>query len=283
MNKAFLATLWLESAIIFQEDNQEFDSISNLFQIPNIDNEVLFNALSKVENDERFYLELSTDKKQEMLWQYIHAIENSWSINRIQIRDYANIKALYLWEIGENHEKILFSKVFPKHKIQSSKYLVIDGEPTIKTKLNSIDINWEIHAYWNWQKLYFQSYKTISSLFPWISDFYVTATEEEKDNFLNNWFFNIPWDITIWERNMKKIAFIMREMNIDFSSKTTRTKYKKYAIKYSQIFDFDNDHKVEIKNNADLTNIIQVIQWCFYTSELTWLKMKSDDSKPITV
>lgn len=277
MSKVFLAALWWwDSVSIFLEWDQAFIEIETIFQFPEIENEILYDTLRKLENDEWFYIE--PDDKETMLWQYIHAIENTGSTNLIQLRDYLNISCLYLWEIVDSSEKILFSKIFPRQKIRSSNYIIFDGEPTLETKLNSVDVSWEIHAYWNGTKLYFRSYKTVMSLFPGISQYYVTATEEEKNNFLNSDLFKVSWNIKVWEKNMKKIAFIMREMNINFSDVNTRLIYKDYAIKYNQILNLSEDNKIIVKWNADLTKAIKIIQGCFWTSEITWEMMISEYS-----
>lgn len=279
MTKKFLATLWEKSVLIFNQEHSSFSWIEVLYKKPIIDSEKEFDANLKIEDDEWFYIQLSDEQKEEMLWDYFKSINWSGSTNLISISDYEKIKALYFIEKEDQNINILFSKVFPKQKIQSSDYIVIDWDPSLKKRLNSIDINWTINAYWNWEKLYFKNYKTIMSLFPWISDFYITATPEQKDSFLENGFFNIKKQIKVWERNLKRIAYILKEKNIDFTNNEIREKYKKYSERYEKDLVFDSDNKVDIEDNINLTTAIQVIEEHFYRSEITWEPREAEHSK----
>lgn len=281
MTKKFLATLWEKSVLIFDENSSSFSWIELLYKKPTIENEKEFDANLKIEDDEWFFVNLSEEQKNEMLWNYFKTINGSWSTNLITIDDYEKIKALYFIEKNEENINILFSKVFPKQKIQSSNYLVIDWEPSLKNRLNSIDVNWNIDAYWNWEKLYFKNYKTIMSLFPWISDFYITATPEQKEKFMNNWFFNLKKEIKVWERNLKRIAYILKEKNIDFTNNEIREKYKKYSEKYKKDLVFDSYNKIDIEDNSRLTTAIQIIEEHFYMSEITWEPREAEHSTVI--
>lgn len=282
MTRKLFATLWDHSVLIFDDDNSSIELVESLFPKPVIENEKVFDANDKIEDDEFFFIAPSIKQKEEMIWQYLAVMSWSASTNIIKIEDYKNIKALYL--IEENEEWIIsitFSKVFPKQKITSANYLSIEWEPVVKTRLNSIDITGEVHAFWDWEKLFFKHYKTIMGLFPWISDFYITATPKERDDFLNNGFFNLKKTIKVWDRNMKRIAFILKEKSIDFLDEKIREKYKNYASKYKKSLNFDSENKVDIETNNDLTIAIQVIEEHFYTSEITGEPREAENSKKI--
>ena len=279
-NKKFAAQLNSgDIIIIFSTQNQSFRSIEGIYKFPQISEELLidFNSKKKLHADEWYYIDPDETQQKDMFASYYQALDSSGSLNPITIQNYNEIKVLYLIieeesDSSKKVKKILFSRVFPRYKIEQKKFLrIIENDPTLITQSNSIDITGKIDAFWNGQKLIFKSYSTIKPLFMGIEDFYTIATEQERAQFLNDDFFYFPSgkNMYIGDRNLKNIAYIIREKNIDFSDIKLRKKYKKYAHKYSADINFTNNNQIQIKNNSDLSKAIKVINEHFYTGEVS--------------
>ena len=216
-NKKFAAQLNSgDIIIIFSTQNQSFRSIEGIYKFPQISEELLidFNSKKKLHADEWYYIDPDETQQKDMFASYYQALDSSGSLNPITIQNYNEIKVLYLIieeesDSSKKVKKILFSRVFPRYKIEQKKFLrIIENDPTLITQSNSIDITGKIDAFWNGQKLIFKSYSTIKPLFMGIEDFYTIATEQERAQFLNNDFFYFPSgkNMYIGDRNLKNIA-----------------------------------------------------------------------------
>lgn len=286
MTKRICAKLENECVRILNEQSESFDDVARLFESPNISNIKEFDANIKLEQDERFFVTLSDDQKNNMLNQYFRLLDNSASTNQILAEQYKSIRAIFLiskenWQ--QNHN-ILFSKITPTGRIENKQFLLRDtGTPKLKTISHWIDITWKIDAYRNGEKLFFKKYETVRWLFPWIEDFYQTASHDEVESFKNNWFFNFTMRNKIGERNLRRIAYIVREKNIDFSNDETRNKFKAYAEKYDISLPFDENNKINIDDNKTLSTAISIIEENYFTSEITREKKVAEYSKTVNL
>lgn len=287
MSKRICAKLENECVRIFDEQSRWFGDIESLFWYPDVSNQKEFDANVKLEQDERFFVVLSEKQKNSMLSQYFRLLDNSASTNQIHANQYREIRAIFLiskedWQ--QNHS-ILFSKITPTGRIEHKQFILWNAwNPQLKTISHWIDITWKIDSYWNGEKLFFKKYETVRWLFPWIEDFYQTATPEEVESFKNNWFFNFTMkNSSIWTRNLRRIAYIVREKNIDFSSSETRIKFKRYAETYGITLPFDENNKIKIANNKVLWNAISIIEENYYTSEITREKKVAEYSKVVNL
>lgn len=136
MSKRICAKLKDECCRIFNEDSENFDEIYSLFEKPNLSNIREFDSNVKLDDDERFFIELNDEQKNNMLGQYFRLINNSASTNQVVAEDYANIQAIFLiqGEIMTQSYEILFSKITPKLRIENRKIIFRDiNSPQIHT------------------------------------------------------------------------------------------------------------------------------------------------------
>lgn len=270
MTKKIIARLQDESfATIFNNGNSDFSNIESKYQIPEFPTEKIFpfDPEKKLESDEWFYVEPDEERKNELISPYISTLTNIDSVNPIAQEDYQDIRAICLVEDGET-EKIILTRVFPRFYTMSKTIFKWDDGPKLETQSSSVDFTANIDAYWANGKLYFKSYSHIKPVFDGLENFYRTATEEERNDFLGKDYFSCPnTGIEIGHRNLRKIASVINSIN--WSDSETRQKYINYANQYPNIGVQIDDGKMKIESNQDVTKILTVLEERIYTTPIT--------------
>lgn len=271
MNKKIIARLQNGNfCTIFNSDNDNFADIENFYSIPDLTNEntFVFDPEKGVEGEEWFYVEPNEKQKNTLISPYIKTLTNIDSINPIRQEDYQNIMAIGLVENGEN-EKIIITRIFPRFYTMSKKIFKWNSGPKLETQSDSVDFTANIDAYWENRKLYFKSYSHIKPVFDGLENFYRTATEKERKNFLQKDYFSCPnIGIKIGHRNLRKIASVID--NINWSDAKTRQKYIDYAKQYPNSgIQISDNGKMKIKSNQDVTKILTVLEERIYTTPIT--------------
>lgn len=255
------------------------------YNFPNINNPIAYNPDITVEEDEIFFVELTDEQKNEMLSDFLLMVNNSWEFNIIVKDDYENIDIIYL---VTDESKIIFTKIIKSYYVRNTKILDFDTNlwPQIKEQANTVSISWFPELYFDWiNKLYFKNYWRAKTIFRWLSDFYKLATAQEKNDFLSSDFFMTDKNIqtfSIWERNLRKISYLIEERNIDLSNNELRQKYLDYARQYIELdIKITTDWKLKFDNNKDVSNILNLLEEHFYTTPITCEKREINSSKKI--
>lgn len=281
--KRFNAKLKNDTHVKIFSSDSELEKI-NFYSIPNIENEVEYNFNTKLENDEWFFVNLSSEQISSMIDEYKTSITWSWELNKITKDNYDDIEVCYLVE----DNKIIFTKIIKSYFVRSTKFLWFsDLWPEIIEQQNSITFNWQVDVYFDGtNKLYFKSYTRAKSIFDWLSDFYRTASQEEVNTFLEKDFFVIKDNFDkskLWDRLHKNIAKIIDDNNINFTDLEVRTKYNNYATTFLwENIQINQEWKFEIEKNKDLTNVVKLLQWHYYLDYIDpEKKMETNFSKPL--
>jgi hypothetical protein len=275
MTKKIIARLENENfALIFNQNNPEFNTIAECYSHPSLNDENCFefNPEKKMEFDEWHYLTFTAEQKETFIRPYLGTITSSDATNTITGEDYPSIRAICLieYDASTGEELILLSRVFPRNYTLSKKVIKWHDGPQVETQAASIDFVGNVDAYWNGQRLYFKSYAKIKSVFPGLEFFYRSATEDEKNEFLASDLFECEPAIEIGERNLKKIAAVMDNQNINFSDEESKNKYLNYAREYPGVSIVISDSgKICIKSNRDITNILNILEERLYTTPIT--------------
>lgn len=280
--KKFVAKLKNNEHIIIFDTPEDIAKL-DFYNIPNIHIEKEFNPDISLEQDEWFFVLLNETKKNEMIKEYFECVDNSVELNKITKDNYQNIESCYL--IDDN--KIIFTKITKGYLVRDTKFLYFSNLwAEVHEQKDSISFSWIVDAYYDWvDKIYFKNYSKVKSLFKWFEDYYKQATNEQKDEFLNNDFFISDKDISdikVWDRNLRKIAYLIEEKKIDLSDKKLRDKYLDYAKEYWELdIRITTDWKLEFDTNKDITNILNLLEEHFYTTPITWEKREINSSKKI--
>lgn len=262
-------------------DEQTMDQINAFYSEPEVTYPIQFSPERKLEDDEWFYIELSDADVRTMMSPYLEVGRSTADHNLVRTVDYKNIEAVY--KITGN--KIIFSKIKDSYRIENKLILWLTEQPEIKEYEQGIEFSGTVDAYYDGEhKLYFKSYSTIRPLFPGIEKFFRAATDEEKEQFLSNDFFSVnEANIKIGIASAKRIAAIWDDERIDLSNEETRNKIREYAQRYSEAqISFDDNGKLIISNNKDLSCTLKLLSGRYYTSEITGEKMEAHDASKLS-
>ncbi len=276
MQEKILAKLQNNTFVkLFNTDSENFNVIKNIYSKPDLIDEKIFefDPDKKLESDEWFFVEFTQEQKEKAITPFFSLFDSSVSGNNIEKEDYPDVTAIFLWKKDSREEEIFLTRIFPRFYTVKKTLITWNREAQLENKSASIDFNWILDAYWDWEKLYFQSYADIKPLFEGIEDFYRVATEEEKNDFLEKDFFESE-DITkvkAWKRNLRKIAFILEQ--IDWDNQEIRKQYIDYAKQYPNVWVklSETEDKMIIDNNKDLTWVLAILEERIYKTPITWV------------
>ncbi|PID87362.1 hypothetical protein CSB07_01580 [Candidatus Gracilibacteria bacterium] len=274
MQEKILAKLQNNTFVkLFNTDSENFNVIKNIYSKPDLIDEKIFefDPDKKLESDEWFFVEFTQEQKEKAITPFFSLFDSSVSGNNIEKEDYPDVTAIFLGKKDSREEEIFLTRIFPRFYTVKKTLITWNREAQLENKSASIDFNGILDAYWDGEKLYFQSYADIKPLFEGIEDFYRVATEEEKNDFLEKDFFESE-DITkvkAGKRNLRKIAFILEQ--IDWDNQEIRKQYIDYAKQYPNVGVklSETEDKMIIDNNKDLTGVLAILEERIYKTPIT--------------
>jgi hypothetical protein len=277
------------SVLIFSEENDNLSVIEDGFCFPVITLEKEFQLDYTLDTNEWFYVNLDDNEKAQMISNYLMALESSADTNNIVNRQYSELVAFYLISKDlDGKLGIIFNRIFDKYYIVSKTFLKFSlNEACVSKEENVVEFNNRVDAYWDdvTSKLYFKNYSFVKPLFEGIEKFYRCATSEEVNAFVDSEFFQIEDSFKrdkLGERALKHIAEIIDQKAIDLNDVAIRVLYNEYANDYSESgFLISNIGKFILTKSADLTNVINLLQEKYYTSQITREKRVANSTTKI--
>lgn len=265
---------WNNHVIIF--DTEQKINQLNEYKIPNIGNSKEFNPDESCDDDEWYFVEFTEEQKSQILGEFYTVIGDTTALNPITPQNYK--KALWLYLVNSENRTILFTRITKKYILWEHKIMTFYGswDTILEANINSIQFNEQVDAYFDWNnKLYFKNYSKIRWIFRWFEVFYNEATEDEKNEFLQNTFFiNLLWEVNsvkLGSRSLRKISYI-NSLWIDFTDATIRTSYMEYASEYTELWIKVVGNQLKFENDKDINNILYLLTESCYTTPVTWRK-----------
>lgn len=264
------------------EDNSRNDA-KDSYRSPKYTGIAFTNPWYTLEDEEWFYIELTdTDKKEEMLGGYIKVSRSMASINQIRSDSYSEVDCVF----GVDGYDILFTKITPSFIIKN-KFVIEIGpfkssgkQAQIKRQVAGIEFDpSKIDAFYKGDenKLYFRSFRTINSLFPGISEYYRSASEDEVERFLKLDIFEVDESITLNKINssiVKRIAAITDDPEIGLYNDNSNNCKKKTidvvnSIEKGALGVEMKNGKILLKRPADVRVVCDILLGNIYRSPIT--------------
>lgn len=268
-----------QNVIVFND--ADGDSFKDLYKVPDTKTAVPFEVNPKVTVvDQWHFIVLTEEQKEEMLGGYATEA-GTIGLDTMAADQYSEVKTIYMADA----EQMLFTKMAARHVSQSKKYVTFGEKPVLSEPGNSLVLTGEVDAYWNGRLLFFKKFASIQSLFPGIKKVYKEATEQVTNEFLSSPLFELKEEMSsdfIGLRNRKRISSIIEGKAVDLTDPETYAKYVAYAEEYNLDLEIE-DGKISLINNADISNVINLLGESFYTSEITREKREVRTSKKLVL
>ncbi|WP_417364297.1 hypothetical protein [Galbibacter sp.] len=240
--------------------SQKKNILANILK--NSDEEIVYDPNHKVEEDEWFVLKNFSEMKF-----FIHQLRKSFSqssLNQIKNDQYKNIQFLLIYQGNQIHIQRITSSKF----IDQKRFLDYSGQPKITEQKKQIEIRDESDAVYfqKEDKLIFRDLGKLKPIFRGISELHREATAEEVTQFLA-----IPF-ILLKDFDHKKVGTLNRKRIADVKEKydALPQNKKNLLIKYAKDtagIDITDD-KLEIKNDADLKNLLYAMDQRYYYADI---------------
>lgn len=232
-----------------------------------------------------YYIDLDVrDSGRSVLTRYTKGnIENLDRCADISKREYQQVSAVFKIEENDQSVQLLFQKVWPSHKIQSRFIILFELEPELKKISDSITLTegasiiLDVDA----KRIYFQSFRTLSAVFPILKDYYRIASEAEVNHFKSKLIHSVVLDPSamqydkIGELNKKNIAKLLD--NPSLFRKIIGAEFDKWKA-YSEESNCkipSTGNKFDVSKNSDLTNLLKLFDEVFYEGKVTGEKKEA--------
>ncbi|MBZ5983780.1 hypothetical protein KIJ05_01330 [Leuconostoc gelidum subsp. gasicomitatum] len=249
------------------------------FIIPNVLNTIKFDAETKLEEEEWFYIEVDQSHKK-MIDNYSDCFINSVSLNEVSDNDFSNIEVI----VKQIDTNIIFQKITSSKRIVNKSILKKpeDKKVEMNTIDNGIEITSKIDAYYSEDRLYFKNFAIIKSMFENIEDFYREATSSEVFQFKALSLVSVSERLTdLGTRNLNMLAIVNDDDEIDLSDSHFKEKMLLEYQKYSEL-DFEVDNQQFIINSKKQLNIfLKLALGRLYENPMTRQKMEASSAKKI--
>lgn len=233
-----------------------------------------YNLNYKLEEDEIFYISQIDVVKNKDIFEleetsslYMQITNEEWK--KVDFIAYVENSCIYYQKnIGK---KYLSTKIYLK---------CLEGKVTLKKEQEGIALNQFPDALYikNEKKLYFRDFFKASKIFSGLENLYRDATETEINTFFQIGFIERDTEFKneeITSAKRKKIALILEKLK----NKNIQGKYVQYGKKYC--VDLFENEKIKVKNNEDLSKVLEILEEKFYESEVSLEKRCSNSFRSI--
>ena len=258
------------------------DDISELVA-PEIDpeNSREFDPEIKLEHDEWFYVEID-NSHMSMVKEYEDKFLNTAGLNDVNEEEFSKIDLIFrkVENDGLVFQKITQSKRLVDKSILKWRFRSGRAERTIIEK--GIELKSENDAYFDGNdKLYFKNFRTISSLFKGLDDYYRIASQAEVDEFKEFNLVSFVSDFKIKTNNLKMLA-VLKDYGIDLNDIAVKsTLLRTYSQYPNQEFELDDNQNFIIDSNRKLTCLLKLALGRLYTNPITHHKMEANHAKKL--
>jgi hypothetical protein len=267
------------TVILFNEDQAD-ETLDGLFNPPGLKNSIEYDCYGPQSLDnEIFHVDLSNN--QWLKIQDVYETDNGRAANLPNsgyADEYANIDVIYRVTNGA----ISFKKIRPSQIALQQGSLQWGDRPVFAVPSEKVLIDPPVDLYINKssRRAYFKSFMNASRLARVLNEFYEETTQQHAEEALSFDIFNISeFDVAdVGPKNLKRLARIKGDLNIDLSDASTVARINRYADKYERI-DVFKDNRIKITSNAQLTEALDVISGSFYENEITGNLMKATSAK----
>lgn len=223
-----------------------------------------------LEDDECWTVELSDTQFEVLKQQYVTDLESTTNHNPSTIRSAdGNMRALYLVE----ETQVVFKCISKRQYMRDSSILSLDGEPRVTDLHNILAVDAQVDAVLeiDTQKLRFRNFNSAKQLFPFVIEFYRSATQAEVDQWLGAPLFEVDENFAtakVGAANRKKIAFALKELAIVLDEAQTAQRIKTHAANHAIAGLFDGD-KFNLATNKDVTEMMRIVTGAYHTNPIT--------------
>jgi hypothetical protein len=191
---------------------------------------------------------------------------------------YVNLDVIY----RVTNSAISFKNIRPSKFTMQQGLLQWGDRPVFEAPTEKILIDPSVDLYINksTRRAYFKSFRNAARIARVLNEFFEETTQQHAEEALAFDIFNIAeFDVAeVGAKNLKRLARIKGDLNIDLADAGTVARINRYADKYERV-DVFTDNRIKITSNAQLTEALDVISGAFYENEITGDVMKATSSK----
>ena len=256
------------------------DDISELVA-PEIDpeNSREFDPEIKLEHDEWFYVEID-DSHMSMVKEYEDKFLNTVGLNDVNEAEFSKIDLIFR---KVENDGLVFQKITQSKRLVDKSILKLRHRRAERTIIeNGIELKSENDAYFDGNdKLYFKNFRTISSLFKGLDDYYRIASQAEVDEFKEFNLVRFVKEFKIKTNNLKMLA-VLKDYGIDLNDIAVKsTLLRTYSQYPNQEFELDDNQNFIIDSNRKLTCLLKLALGRLYTNPITHHKMEANHAKKL--
>ncbi|QKL33622.1 hypothetical protein [Streptococcus mitis] len=238
-----------------------------------------FDPEIKLEHDEWFYVEID-DSHMSMVKEYEDKFLNTVGLNDVNEAEFSKIDLIFR---KVENDGLVFQKITQSKRLVDKSILKLRHRRAERTIIeNGIELKSENDAYFDGNdKLYFKNFRTISSLFKGLDDYYRIASQAEVDEFKEFNLVRFVKEFKIKTNNLKMLA-VLKDYGIDLNDIAVKsTLLRTYSQYPNQEFELDDNQNFIIDSNRKLTCLLKLALGRLYTNPITHHKMEANHAKKI--
>ncbi|ALD67664.1 hypothetical protein B7703_03945 [Streptococcus mitis] len=238
-----------------------------------------FDPEIKLEHDEWFYVEID-DSHMSMVKEYEDKFLNTVGLNDVNEAEFSKIDLIFR---KVKNDGLVFQKITQSKRLVDKSILKLRHRRAERTIIeNGIELKSENDAYFDGNdKLYFKNFRTISSLFKGLDDYYRIASQAEVDEFKEFNLVRFVKEFKIKTNNLKMLA-VLKDYGIDLNDIAVKsTLLRTYSQYPNQEFELDDNQNFIIDSNRKLTCLLKLALGRLYTNPITHHKMEANHAKKL--
>ena len=238
-----------------------------------------FDPEIKLEHDEWFYVEID-DSHMSMVKEYEDKFLNTVGLNDVNEAEFSKIDLIFR---KVKNDGLVFQKITQSNRLVDKSILKLRHRRAERTIIeNGIELKSENDAYFDGNdKLYFKNFRTISSLFKGLDDYYRIASQAEVDEFKEFNLVRFVKEFKIKTNNLKMLA-VLKDYGIDLNDIAVKsTLLRTYSQYPNQEFELDDNQNFIIDSNRKLTCLLKLALGRLYTNPITHHKMEANHAKKL--